>query len=185
MRRVSWEALARPALIDRFVYTTITVMCVLVVYDGWTILDPYQVVGVIVGPILAMFVSHIFSAGLAQHAALGRRLTAGEWRATARGEARFLLLALPPLAILVLCALLGVSTTHAIQAIIWMGALSLGFWAGIAALRAGLSGWPLILAVIVGLLVGALVLLLQVILQPGTETRESLPLGSALSAYLH
>jgi hypothetical protein len=184
MKRVRWDTLARPALIDRFVYTTITVMCVLVVYDGWAVLDPYQVVGVIVGPILAMFVSHIFSAGLAQHSELRRRLTANEWRATACGEARFLLLALPPLALLALCALLGVSTTHAIQAIIWMGALSLGFWAGIAALRAGLSGWPLILAVIIGLLAGALVLLLQVVLQPGIETRESLALGSALSAHL-
>ena len=55
----------RPATVDRIVYTTITMMSVLIVYDGWQHLDVVDVVGVVAGPVLAMFISHVFSASIA------------------------------------------------------------------------------------------------------------------------
>ena len=44
---------SRPFYLDRAVYTTITVMSVLIVYDGWQNLKFWAAVGVILGPVLA------------------------------------------------------------------------------------------------------------------------------------
>jgi hypothetical protein len=44
---------------------------------------------------------------------------------------------------------------------------SLGLWGGVAGRRAGLSGWRLALTVLGGLVVGSVILVLQVMLQPG------------------
>ena len=51
---------SRRIYLDRAIYTTITVMSVLIVYDGWQNLKFGAAVGVILGPVLAMFVSHVF-----------------------------------------------------------------------------------------------------------------------------
>jgi hypothetical protein len=40
---------------DRVIYTTITLMSVLVVYDGWATLSFGGVAAVIIGPMLAIF----------------------------------------------------------------------------------------------------------------------------------
>src|SRR5207302_9250553 len=93
-----------------------------------------------------------------------------EWLRTVRFESRFLLLAVPPLVLLVVLDLAGVALSDAIRVVIWAESLSIGFWAGLAARRAGLAGWPLGLAVCAGLVIGGAVLVLQVILQPGTAT---------------
>lgn len=68
--------LALPMLVDRIVYATITVMSTLIIYDGWQQLELIDVVGVIVGPIVAMFVAHVFSAS-------ARRSGVAGWRALA------------------------------------------------------------------------------------------------------
>jgi hypothetical protein len=90
-----------------------------------------------------------------------------EWLVTARFESRFLLLAVPPLVVLLVLRLAGVSLADAIQIVIWLEELSLTFWAGLAAWYAGLRGRPLALSVLGGLVVSTIVLLLQVVLQPG------------------
>lgn len=61
----------------------------------------------------------------------------------------------------------GVSLSRSIQAVIFLEGASLGFWGFIAGRRAGLAGWPLARTVGFGLIVGLLVLVLQVFLQPG------------------
>jgi hypothetical protein len=157
----------RPRVVGRVVYGTITLTSVLIVYDGWSSLKLLDVVGVILGPILAMFIAHVFAANLAQQVALGRRLGRQEWVETARRESRFLLLAVPPLAVLTVSQLAGTALDASIRIIIWFGAASLGFWGGLAGHRAGFRGWRLVLAVVAGLLVGGVVLVLQVVLQPG------------------
>ena len=55
----------------------------------------------------------------------------------------------------------------AIRVVIWLEALSLSFWAGLAAWYAGLRGRLLALSIVAGLVISGMVLLLQVILQPG------------------
>ena len=63
--------------VDRLIYTTITLMSVLIIYDGWNRLSFWGVLAVIVGPILAIFLSHLFGAELGTRVAKGRPLT---WR---------------------------------------------------------------------------------------------------------
>jgi hypothetical protein len=157
----------RPILIDRVIYTTITLACVLIVYDGWAKLRLADVAWIIVGPVLAMFISHVFSAGIAQHLELNRSATRAEWIKITRTESVFLLLAVPPLVVLLALHVAGVSLSSSIRVIIWLEGLSIGFWAGLAASRAGLGRSHVALAVVAGLIVGATVLALQVFLQPG------------------
>jgi hypothetical protein len=116
--------------VDRVIYTTITLMAVLIIYDGWEQLRFWNVVTVIVGPILAIFLSHVFGAALGSRVALGRPLTRHEHLTVFAEECRFLLIAVPPLVILVILAVAGVSYTRIIQVIVLTGVLSLGVWGG-------------------------------------------------------
>jgi hypothetical protein len=161
----------RPILIDRVVYGTIGLTCVLIVYDGWTKLKRADVVWIIVGPVVAMFISHVFAAGIARNAEIGRPATLREWLSIVRAESLFLLLAVPPLVVLFGLDFAGVSLYDAIRVVIWLEALSLGFWAGLAASKAGLRRSHVALAVVAGLIVGATVLALQVFLQPGKASQ--------------
>jgi hypothetical protein len=157
-----------PVRVDRLVYTTITLMAVLVIYDGWDELTITGVIAVIVGPVTAIFLSHIFAEALAHRVSTGQPLTRRERRAVLVKESRFLLIVIPPLTLLLILAVAGISYTRSIQVIIIAGLLSLGFWGGLAGRRAGLRGWPLAVSVLYGLCLGCLILVLQAILQPGS-----------------
>jgi hypothetical protein len=69
------DRLSQPVLVDRIIYATITMMSVLIIYDGWQHLRLIDVVGVIVGPVLAMFLAHVFSGAMAKHVEAGRIIT--------------------------------------------------------------------------------------------------------------
>jgi hypothetical protein len=155
--------------VDRVIYTTITLLSVLIIFDGWEQLQFWGVVTVIVGPILAIFLSHVFGAALGTRVALGRPLTRHERRAVFVEECRFLLITVPPLAILVVLTIAGVSYTRTIQVIVLTGVLSLGVWGGVAGRRAGLTGWALVFSIAYGLLLGGIILVLQAMLQPGRD----------------
>jgi len=156
--------------IDRVVYTTITLMSVLIVYDGWDTLSFWGVAAVIVGPVVAIFLSHVFANSLGYRVEQGRPLTPRERRAVVATEARFLFIAVPPLLILVVLHTAGVSYTRIIQVIVFAGVLSLGLWGAVAGRRANLSGWALVASIAYGLFVGLVILTLQSMLQPGTGT---------------
>lgn len=155
--------------VDRLIYTTVTLLSVLIIYDGWATLQFWDVVAVIVGPIVAIFLSHAFGAELGMRVALGRPLTGTERRAVILEESRFLLILVPPLLILTVLALAGVSNNAIIRIIVGVGVLSLGFWGAVAARRAGLTGWSLTAAALFGLAVGCIILILQGLLQPGHD----------------
>lgn len=141
---------SRPVDTDRLIYATITLMSVLIIYDGWQQLEFIQVVGVIAGPVLAMFLSHVFSASLALQVSLGRPVTMAERLAIMRRESRFLLLCVPPLLLTGVLVLIGLSLNDAIRWALLLGTVSLGYWGGLAGRRAGLSGWRLARAVMGG-----------------------------------
>jgi hypothetical protein len=155
--------------VDRVIYTTIALLAVLIIYDGWQHLRFGGVVAVIVGPILAIFLSHVFGAALGTRVAVGRPLTGQERRSVFVEECRFLVLAIPPLVVLTVLTLAGVSYARSIQVIVIAGVLSLGFWGGLAGRRAGLTGWALVLSIAYGLLLGGIILTLQAFLQPGSQ----------------
>jgi hypothetical protein len=163
---------SRPPVIGRIVTATITLVCVLIVYDGWETLKLLDVVLIVVAPVIAIFTSHLFSTNLVEQVRLGRRPTLQEWLANARFEARFLLLAVPPLGVLLVLRAASVALTDAVQVVIWLEALSLAFWAGVAAWYAGLRGRSIALSLLRGLVVSAVVLLLQIFLQPGKPIRD-------------
>ena len=167
VRNNPFDLTTKPPVVGRIVTATVALVCLLIVYDGWAALNLIDVVLVIVGPVIAICTTHVFSGSLVQLVELRRRATMQEWLVTARYELRFLLLAVPPLALLLVLDLANVALTDAIRVVIWLEALSLGFWAGLAAWYAGLRGRLLGLSILAGLLISAMVLLLQLILQPG------------------
>jgi hypothetical protein len=153
--------------VDRLVYTTITLISVLIIYDGWNRLTFWGVLAVILGPMLAIFLSHLFGAELGTRVALGRPLTWRERRAAFVEECRFLIVLVPPVLILIALSLAGVSYSRIVQVIILTGVASLGVWGGVAGRRAGLTGWGLVASTAFGLLLGGFFLALQAVLQPG------------------
>jgi hypothetical protein len=161
------DTLAQSVFVDRIIYATITIMSVLIIYDGWQHLRLIDVAGVIIGPVLAMFLAHVFSAAMAQHVEAGRILTGKEWRAVVRVQSPFLALCVPPLAIVSLLYAVGVSLSDGIRVTLWVGTASLGYWGYVAGRRAGFVGWRMVMVVIAGLLIGVVILLIQVLLQPG------------------
>jgi len=155
--------------VDRLVYTTITMVSVLIIYDGWDHLRFWGVLAVIVGPMLAIFLSHLFGAELGTRVAMGRPLTWRERRRAFVEECRFLVLLVPPVVILIVLSLAGVSYGHIIQVIVLTGVASLGVWGGVAGYRAGLTAWGILASAGYGLLLGGIILVLQALLQPGHE----------------
>lgn len=161
------DRLSQPVLADRIIYGTITIMSVLIIYDGWQKLRLIDVIGVIVGPVLAMFLAHVFSAAMAQHVRAERVLTRSEWGAVIRAQAPFLLMCVPPVAIVSALFALGATLSDSITVTLWAGTASLGCWGLLAGRRAGFVGWRLVGVVVLGFLIGVVVLLIQVFLQPG------------------
>ena len=155
--------------VDRVIYTTITLMSVLIIYDGWNHLSFWGVLAVILGPMLAIFLSHLFGAELGIRVARGRPLTWRERRLAFVEECRFLVIMIPPVLILIVLSVAGVSYGRIIQVIILVGVASLGVWGGVAGHRAGLTGWGLVASTAYGLLLGGVILALQALLQPGQE----------------
>ena len=167
-----FDVRSKPSVIGRIVTATITLVTVLIVYDGWTTLKFFDVFLVVLSPIIAIFTAHIFSNSLVQQVELGRRPTMREWLALVGSESRLLLLAIPPLAVLIVLRLANVALTDAVQVLIWLEALSLILWAGLAARYAGLRGRPFALSILGGIAVAAIVLLLQVFLEPGKAVND-------------
>jgi hypothetical protein len=160
------DRLSRPVLVDRIIYATITMMSVLIIYDGWQQLRLIDVVGVIVGPVFAMFLAHTFSAAMAQHVEAERALTLTEWLAIVRTQAPFLFLFVPPVAIVSFLFAAGLTLSDAITVTLWVGVASLGYWGAVAGTRAGFVGRRLVGVILAGI-IGLVVLLIQVFLQPG------------------
>ena len=171
------SSVSQAILVDRIVYATITIMSVLIIYDGWQDLRVIDVIGVIVGPVVAMFLAHVFSASLAQQVDLGRALTWGDRSTIVKSESRLLLLCVPPMAIVLVLFAFGASLNDAIRVTLWLEALSLGYWGYLAARRAGVVGWRVLTHVAAGLLLGIIVLLLQIALQPGRAFHGGVAFG--------
>jgi hypothetical protein len=162
-----FRSAGRPGVIDRAVYGTIVVTSVLVVYDGWANLRLSDAVAIILGPLVAMVIGHVFATSLAAYPALGRRPTRRELLSIVLRESRFLLVCVPQIVLLVVLTLAGLGLNDTVRVLIWTGPAALGFWGGVAARRAGLRRRGIALGVITGVAVGGAVLLLQVFLQPG------------------
>ncbi len=157
--------------------STITTMSVLIIYDGWQHLKLINVAAVILGPILAMFIAHDFSGALARHIEVGRILSRREWGGIVGTEAPFLLLWVPPIAVVSFLYALGTSLSCCIRVTVLLGTASLGYWGFVVGRRAHFTGWRLVGAVMAGLLIGVVIRLIQVFLQPGKVMSGGVALG--------
>lgn len=167
MSKGIFRSAGRPVAISHAVVGTISLTSALIIYDGWASLRFGDVAAIIAGIVLAIFIARVFAESLAKLAAKGDPLNRSELLGVVKAECGFLLLAVPPIVLLAVLDLAGVALGDSIQVVIWLGAASLGFWGGLAGIEAGLRGYGLALAIAIGFLVGGLVLILRVILQPG------------------
>lgn len=156
-----------PVSIERMVYATVVLMSVLVVYDGWQGLTTYAgVVAVIVAPTLALGVAELFAGSVEAHLRLERPLTAHDWGLLLLDQVQNLLAAVPPLVILGIGWLTPDKAFSTITVILWTGLMTLVVLALLAAARAGIRGWRLAVAGLMGGVAGLIVISLQVVLKP-------------------
>lgn len=151
-----------------WVYATVTVMSVLAIYDGWG--DTKRYVGVVVvvlAPTIALGLAHLFADVLDFHVRRHRAPSRHEWRHLVGHAVQYLLVAVPPLLVLVVTGLLpAIDLRGSITCMLIFATLSLGFWGWIAGRRAGLRSWRLLVATGGGLLVGLVVIGMQIALKP-------------------
>jgi hypothetical protein len=103
---------SKPAVVGRIVTATVALVCVLIVYDGWAALKLFDVVVVIVGPVVA-FLHDARLLGQSRPAG-STRTTANDARVARHGALRVevLLPAVPPLAVLLVLQLAKPHRTH-------------------------------------------------------------------------
>ena len=153
--------------IERLVYATVVLMSVLVVYDGWNDLATFAGVAVvIIGPILALAIAHLFAEVFELHFHKQRPLSRREWRELALDQVQLLLAAVPPLIILGLGWISPFNERHTIAALLWGGVATLAGLSYVAARRAGIRRWRLAVATLSGGAIGLLVISLQIVLTP-------------------
>lgn len=151
-----------------WVYATVTLMSVLVVYEGWGDLKrPLGVLTVVVGPTVALSVAHVFADVLKYAVDSGSAPVPGERRRILAHGVQYLLVGVPPLIVLAVTYLVFRQTpAESISYMLLFGVLSLGFWGGAAGWRVGYRGWRLVAAALAGLLVGLTVIVFQIVLKP-------------------
>ena len=88
MWKPPFDLKSNPSVIGRIVTATITLVTVLIVYDGWATLKFFDVFLLVLAPIVAIFTSHVFSSSLVEQVELGRRPTMHEWLELVRFEDR-------------------------------------------------------------------------------------------------
>ncbi len=153
--------------LDRLVYATVVLMSVLVVYDGWESLTTFGGMAVvIIAPILALAVAHLFAEAMDAYATLRRPLVAHEWRRIVLDQGPWLFAAVPPLVILGLGWISPLDARSTIVVLLWTGLATLVVLAAVAGYRAGFRGWRLAVAGLSGGVVGLIVISLQIVLKP-------------------
>jgi hypothetical protein len=153
--------------LERVVYATVVLMSVLAVYDGWAELTSFVGVAVvIVAPLVALGVAHLFSEAIEEHYQQQRPLTRSEWRRLALGQFTILVAAIPPLVILGVGWISPLDERSTIAVLLWTGVVTLVALSVVAARRAGIRGWRLAVAGLSGGAVGLIVISLQVLLKP-------------------
>lgn len=153
--------------LERLVYSTVVLMSVLVVYDGWATLTTFAGIAiVIVAPTVALLLAHLFADALHEQAELRRPLRTGEWSRLLRHQVNIVLAAVPPLAIMLVGWRTPADALKIVTVLVWTGVVTLVALTSVSAYRAGLRGWRLLVAGATGGVIGLVVISLQVLLKP-------------------
>jgi hypothetical protein len=127
----------------QIIYGTIMLMVAYALYDEGT--DPLgrgpllELIAVSFAPLIALAMAHGFSEALDFQIRHSRRLRQSDrWRLT-RENAKYLLIAIPPIILMTILTMLGWDANVIIEVLQVLGLLSLSFWGVYAARKAGLG----------------------------------------------
>ncbi|MGH3911477.1 MAG: hypothetical protein ACRDRM_11670 [Pseudonocardiaceae bacterium] len=151
--------------IGRWVYGTVILMTVLVVYADEGQVTFAESFGVVVAPMLATFLAHLFASVLA---ALNRKtggLNSREFAELVRNDAQYLVLTVPPLSVLLVGALGAFDAPTAVSLIVRGGVALLVVIGALAGLRAGFGPWGVAASATASAAIGLLVLGAQLLLK--------------------
>ncbi len=99
-----------------------------------------ELVGIAIAPLFALTMAHAFSDALDLQIRYGRRLNGHDRRSLLAKNLQYMYIAVPPIVILAILAVLHVDANDAVDGILLLGIASLFFWGSFAARKARL-GW--------------------------------------------
>lgn len=127
----------------RIIYSTILLMTAYAIYDEGS--DPLavgpivEIVGLSIAPLFALAMAHAFSDALDMQIRNGRRLTGHDRRHLLATNLQYLYVAIPPIILIVILAMLGWRADTIIAVAQLLGLASLGWWGYYAGRKAGVS----------------------------------------------
>ena len=151
------------------VYGTVVLLTVLAVAQDDGIDDFAEAVQVVVGPLVATFAAHLFASVLAAVNA-DRALPSGaRFRALTAHAAQYLLLAVPPLVVVLVYGLAGIGAPHgadaAIDLVADLGLLLLVVLGGVGGWRALPRWWSAVLGALATFVLGLVVIVLRILIE--------------------
>jgi len=151
--------------VERFIYGTVSLLTVLAVFEGWGSGQANRsFIIVIVGPTTALFLAHLYATVIDEHFQLRRRLKPSEWMALVRHDLQFYLVPVPLCIVFAASRLLGADVTVALRITMFTGIASLAILVAYAAYLLGIRRWPLFFATLGGLVIGATILAIELLL---------------------
>jgi hypothetical protein len=150
------------------IYSTIILLAAYAIYDEGD--DPLidgkwaEVIGISLAPLFALSMAHAFSDALDFQIRHGRRLSRHDRWHVLRTNLQFLYVGIPPSVLLVVLTLLNWTADDAVLLLLLLGLVSLFIWGAYAARAAGLPVWRRITFGLGYLVMGAFVLLVELIL---------------------
>jgi hypothetical protein len=127
----------------KIIYGTIMLMTAYALYnEGDSPLDRgplIELIGVSFAPLFALAMAHAFSEAIDFQIRYARQLTWVDRRHLMGENLKFLLIAIPPIIIMTILTILRWDANDIIRLLLILGLLSLAFWGGYAARKAGLG----------------------------------------------
>lgn len=151
--------------VGRWVYGTVILMTVLMVYADEGQATFGESVGVVIAPMLATFLAHLFASILAAENSKPGGLNRAELAHLVRSDAQFLLLTVPPLLVLLIGALGAFGAPTALMLILWGGVALLVVVGALAGRRVGLGTGGIAASAVASGAIGVLILVIQVFLK--------------------
>jgi hypothetical protein len=150
---------------ERFIYGTVSVLAVLAVYEGWG--SDQGTTGflvVTIGSTFALFLAHLYAVATNEHLRQRRRLPLSEWLRLFRVELQYFLVLIPLIVAFFGARLFGATVPTALRVTMFAGIAGLAFLVTYVAWMVGLRRWRLLAAGIGGLVIGAVILSIELLL---------------------
>jgi hypothetical protein len=150
---------------ERFIYGTVSVLAVLAVYEGWgTDQGTTGFLVVTIGSTFALFLAHLYAVATNEHLRQRRRLPLREWVRLFRVELQYFLVLIPLIIAFFGARLLGATVPTSLRVTMFAGIASLAFLVAYVAWLVGLRRWRLLASGVGGLVIGAVILTIELLL---------------------